>query len=261
MSGPGAEKFADITTKNVGHRLAILWGDRVVSDPVINTPIVGGSGVINGDFTQEEAAEVSNVIREGALPLPLEILSVSFVGPSLGIESIISGLISVAAGFVMVMLFMILYYRTTGFVAVIALILNLIIMTAVLSLMEFTLTLPGFAGVILTVGMAVDANVIIFEKVKEELRAGKSAAVAIAAGFHSSFWTILDSNVTSLIAAVILYYNGDGPIKGFAITLFFGLVTSMFTSLYVSRLIFDWALHFSDLKGLAPGWGFKKVKA
>jgi len=253
LSGPGAEKFGDITTKNVGNALAILWGDRVVSDPTINTPIVGGNGVITGTFSREEADEIANVIREGALPLPLEILSVNFVGPGLGQESIVAGVNSILIGFLLVILFMIAYYRLTGMIAVIALFLNLLIMAAILSLLEFTLTLPGFAGIILTVGMAVDANVIIFEKMREDLRSGRSLSVSISNGFESSFWTILDANVTSLIAAVILFYNGDGPIKGFAITLFFGLLSSMFTALYVSRLIFDWMLHLG-ITNLKPGW-------
>ncbi|MDH5656742.1 MAG: protein translocase subunit SecD [Spirochaetia bacterium] len=257
LSGAGADKFGEVTTNNIGRRLAILWGDRVVSDPRINTPIVQGSGVITGDFTRDDAAEVANVIREGALPLPLEILSVNFVGPSLGQESISAGVISVVIGFFLVVLFMMGYYRWFGFLAVFVLFLNLLIMSSILSLLEFTLTLPGFAGIILTVGMAVDANVIIYEKIKEDLREGRVMAVAIASGFESSFWTILDSNITSLIAAVILFYNGDGPIKGFAITLFFGLLTSMFTSLFVSRLVLDWLMQFFDLSRMKPGWNIK----
>ncbi|MBI3394232.1 MAG: protein translocase subunit SecD, partial [Spirochaetia bacterium] len=258
LSGAGADKFGEVTTKNTGKRLAILWGDRVVSDPVIRSPILGGSGVVEGDFSREQAHEVANVIREGALPLPLEILSVSFVGPSLGQESIVAGIISVFLGFAIVVFFMVGYYRLTGFVAVLALFLNLLIMAAILSALEFTLTLPGFAGVILTVGMAVDANVIIFEKMKEDLRDGKSPYVAIEKGFEASFWTILDSNVTTLIAAVVLYKKGDGPIQGFAVVLFWGLVSSMFTALYVSRLTMDWVGHFIPLRTLSIGWGFKK---
>lgn len=242
LSGTGADKFANITKNNVGKRLAILWGDRVVSEPRINSPIVGGNGVITGDFTRQEAKEVASVIREGALPLPLDIISVSYVGPGLGQDSIVAGIYSIVLGFILVIVVMLLYYRLAGFIAVIALFLNMLIMAAILSLMEFTLTLPGFAGVILTVGMAVDANVIIFEKIREELHSGKALSVAVDLGFRSSFWTILDANITTLIAALILYYNGDGPIKGFAITLFFGLLSSLFTSLYVSRLIFDFLM-------------------
>jgi preprotein translocase subunit SecD len=261
LSGLGAEKFASVTTREVGKNLAILWGDRVVSDPRIRTPIIGGFGVIEGDFNRDEAAEIANVIREGALPLPLEILSVNFVGPGLGQESIVTGITSVILGFILVVAFMLLYYRLAGVVAVIALFLNLLMMAAVLSLLEFTLTLPGFAGVILTVGMAVDANVIIYEKMREELAIGRPLSVVVESGFASSFWTILDSNVTSLIAAVILFYNGDGPIKGFAITLFFGLVSSMFTALYVSRLLFDWMLQYGNLKRLNPGLNIRRKTA
>lgn len=258
LSGPGADKFADLTTENVGRQMAILWGDRVVSDPSINTPIVQGNGVITGQFSEDEAKEVANVIREGALPLPLEVISVSFVGPTLGRASIEAGIFSLFIGFLLVNVFMVIYYRLTGLVAVLTLLLNLVIMTALLSLMEFTLTLPGFAGLILTVGMAVDANVIIFEKIKEDLRAGRSVSAAIESGFDSSFWTILDANVTTLIAAVILYYNGDGPIRGFAITLFFGLVTSMFTALYVSRFFFDFATDVFRINKLSIGLRLKK---
>jgi len=239
LSNEGANKFADITRNNIGKRMAIVWGDRVVSDPVIQTAIVGGSGVITGQFDMNEAKEVANVIREGALPLPLSILSVSFIGPSLGKQSIETGIYSVLIGFTLMIAFMILYYRVAGIISVIALALNLVILCALLSLLEFTITLPGFAGLILTLGMAVDANVIIFERIREELLAGKSISVAVHSGFDSSFWTILDANITTLITAVILYYNGDGPIQGFALTLFFGLAASMFTALYVSRYLFD----------------------
>ena len=154
---------------------------------------------------------------------------------------------------------MLLYYRLTGLIALVALFLNLVLMAGILSLMEFTLTLPGFAGAILTVGMAVDANVLIFERIKEDLRAGKSASVAIDSGFDASFWTILDANVTTLIASIILYYEGDGAIKGFAIVLFFGIVSSMFTSLYVSRLLFDVALKYFKVQNLSIGYWRKKT--
>ena len=219
---------------------------------------MGGYGVIQGDFSRDDAKEVANVIREGALPLPLEIISVSYVGPGLGQDSIQAGVYSVVLGFLLVNLFIVLYYHLSGLVAVLALLTNLLIMAAILSLMEFTLTLPGFAGIILTVGMAVDANVIIFEKIREDLRAGKVPVVAIESGFRSSFWTILDANITTLIAAIILYYNGDGPIKGFAITLFFGLLSSLFTALYVSRVTFDWFFRPGTNRRLSIGWNAKR---
>ncbi len=258
LSGAGAQKFGEITTNNKGKRLAILWGDRVVSDPVINGPILGGRGQITGDFSEKEAGDVANVIKEGALPISLDIISVSFVGPGLGQEAIVSGLISIFIGFVIVILFMIVYYRLSGVIAVMGLFINLILMTAILSLMEFTLTLPGFAGVILTVGMAVDANVIIFEKMKEDLRAGKSVPISIDNGYRASLWTILDSNVTTLIAAFILYKNGDGPIKGFAITLVFGLASSVYTSLFVTRQVYEWLGHAIPLTRLRPILGLDR---
>ena len=186
-------------------------------------------------------------------------MSVSFIGPSLGKQSIEKGIYAVVLGFIIVNVFMLLYYRVAGIIAIIALFLNLIILTALLSLLEFTLTLPGFAGLILTVGMAVDANVIIFERIREELRDGKSIQVAIESGFDSSFWTILDANITTLITAVILYYNGDGPIQGFALTLFFGLVTSMYTALYVSHYCFDVLADGLGMKWIPIG-GVKREK-
>lgn len=257
LTETGTRKFGQVTEANVNRRMAILWGNRVVSDPNINEPIYGSQAQITGEFTKEQAGEIAGVIREGALPMPLEVLSVSFVGPSLGQESIIAGIVAIVLGFIVINAFMIGYYRLVGFIAITALFLNLLIMGAIMSLLEFTLTLPGFAGAILTVGMAVDANVIIFEKMKEDLRAGKSASVAIESGFASSFWTILDANITTLIAAVILYLPKDGPIMGFAIVLFFGLVSSMFTSLFVSRLIFDWAQYLLRFRKLSIGYGFK----
>ncbi|MEQ8352608.1 MAG: protein translocase subunit SecD [Leptospiraceae bacterium] len=258
LTATGAEKFTEITRNNVGKQMAVLWGDRVVSAPRINEVIPTGNGVINGQFGEREAREVANVIREGALPLPLDVISVSFVGPTLGKESIEKGVFSVVLGFALIILFMLLYYRLTGIIALIALSLNLVLMAGILSLMEFTLTLPGFAGAILTVGMAVDANVLIFERIKEDLSAGKSASVAIDSGFDASFWTILDANVTTLIASIILYYEGDGAIKGFAIVLFFGIVSSMFTALYVSRLLFDVALKYFKVQNLSIGYWRKK---
>ena len=257
LSEQGAAKFGDLTKENVGKRMAILWGDRVVSDPNLNEPIYGGSGQITGQFTEAEAKDISNVIQEGALPIPLELLSVSSVGPTLGRSSITLGIVSILIGYTVVLLFMLVYYRWCGLVAVFGLFCNLLIMMAIMSLLEFTFTLPGIAGIILTVGMAVDANVIIFEKIKEDLREGKSPALAVENGFQSSLWTILDANITTLIAAIILWLPRDGPIMGFAIVLFFGLLSSMFTALYLSRLILDWSLYLLPVKKLSIGYGFK----
>lgn len=258
LSEQGAAKFGDLTKENVNKRMAILWGKRVVSDPVLNEPIYGGSGQITGQFTETEAKEISNVIQEGALPIPLELLSVSSVGPTLGRSSITLGIISILIGYAVVLFFMIAYYRWCGLVAVFGLFCNLLIMIAIMSLMEFTFTLPGIAGVILTVGMAVDASVIIFEKIKEDLREGKPPSLAVENGFQASLWTILDANITTLIAAIILWLPRDGPIMGFAIVLFFGLLSSMFTALYLSRLILDWVLYLLPVEKLSIGYGFKK---
>ena len=258
LSEQGAAKFGDLTKENVGKRMAILWGDRVVSDPNLNEPIYGGSGQITGQFTEAEARDISNVIQEGALPIPLELLSVSSVGPTLGRSSITLGIVSILIGYAVVLLFMIVYYRWCGLIAVFGLFCNLLIMMAIMSLLEFTFTLPGIAGVILTVGMAVDANVIIFEKIKEDLREGKLPSLAVENGFQSSLWTILDANITTLIAAIILWLPRDGPIMGFAIVLFFGLLSSMFTALYLSRLILDWSLYLLPAERLSIGYGFKR---
>ena len=258
LSEQGATKFGDLTKENVGKRMAILWGDRVVSDPNLNEPIYGGSGQITGQFTEAEAKDISNVIREGALPIPLELLSISSVGPSLGRSSITIGIVSILIGYAVVLLFMLAYYRWCGLVAVFSLFCNLLIMMAIMSLLEFTFTLPGIAGIILTVGMAVDASVIIFEKIKEDLREGKPPSVAVENGFQASLWTILDANITTLIAAIILWLPRDGPIMGFAIVLFFGLLSSMFTALYLSRLLLDWSLHLLPIKKLSIGYGFGK---
>ena len=254
LTGAGSEKFGNLTKKHVGKRMAIVWGDRVVSDPQLREPIYGGRGVISGDFSERESREITRVIQEGALPMPLELVSVSSVGPSLGRSSIAIGMSSILVGYAIVVLFMLFYYRLSGIVAVVALFLNLLIMMAIMSLLEFTFTLPGIAGMILTVGMAVDASVIIFEKIKEELHAGKSPAIAISSGFDSSLWTILDANITTLIAAIILWLPRDGPIMGFAIVLFFGLLTSMFTALYCSRLMFSWVIYLLPLKTLSIGY-------
>lgn len=214
---------------------------------------------IDGSFTKEEAVDLANVISEGALPIPLRVLEMRFIGPTLGIESIEVGMKAVLIGFVLVMFYMILIYRLSGLVANAALFANIVILSALLSLMGFTLTLPGFAGIILTVGMAVDANVIIYERIKEELRAGKSATVAVAQGFDNAFWTIIDSNVTTLISGILMIRLGNGPIKGFAITLCWGIITSLFTSLFLSRLVMDLLVNRLGVQKLQLG--FKKLES
>ncbi len=259
LTSQGAEKFFDVTSKNVGRQLAIVWGEKVISDPVIRSPIAGGNAQIDGEFGQKEAVDLANVISEGALPIPLIELETRFIGPTLGIESIEVGLKAVLLGFALVIVFMLLVYRLSGLVADLALFVNIIVLMALLSLMGFTLTLPGFAGIILTVGMAVDANVIIYERIKEELLAGKHVAAAVSQGFENAFWTIMDSNVTTLISGILMIKLGNGPIKGFAITLCWGIITSLFTSLFLSRMIMDILVNKFGVRKLQIG--FKKLES
>ena len=233
----GARKFGEVTTENVGKPFAIVLDGSVISAPVIREPIVGGTGQITGNFSVEEANDLSLLLRAGALPAPMKILEERTVGPDLGADSIAAGKIACVIGLVAVILFMALYYGLFGLVADLALILNLIIMLGVLSLLQATLTLPGIAGIVLTIGMAVDANVLIFERIREEARAGRAPFSAMEAGFRRAFTTIIDSNLTTLIAAVILFIIGTGPVKGFAVTLGIGIATSMFTAMLVSRMI------------------------
>jgi preprotein translocase subunit SecD len=241
LNSRGKRLFARLTRENVGRALAIVLDDTIFSAPVIQEPIPGGEARITGSFTPEEAHDLAIVLREGALPAPVSIIENRTVGPSLGHDSITQGIRSILLGGALVVLFMLVYYRLAGLVADIALGLNLLIIMGFLALPNLgaTLTLPGIAGIILTVGMAVDANVLIFERVREELRLGKSVRAAVDAGFQKALMTILDANVTTLIAAVVLFQFGSGPVKGFAVTLAIGLVASMFTAIFVSRTIFE----------------------
>jgi preprotein translocase subunit SecD len=259
LTPAGSEKFLDVTSKNKGRQLAIVWGEKVISNPRINDPIAGGHAQISGNFNQEDAMRLSNIISEGALPIPLSILEMRFIGPTLGIESIEVGFKSVVIGFILVMAYMIFYYKLAGVIADIALLTNVIILMALLSLMDFTLTLPGFAGVVLTVGMAVDANVIIYERIKEELMDGRPLAIAISNGFENAFSTIFDSNITTLISGILMIRLGNGPIKGFAITLCWGIITSMFTSLVFSRILFGLLISYTSIRSLRLG--FKSYEA
>ncbi|MGA1865026.1 MAG: protein translocase subunit SecD [bacterium] len=236
----GAKLFEQITADNVGRRLAIILDKNMYSAPVIREKIAGGQAQITGRFTTEEAHDLAIVLRAGSLPAPVEILHQRSVGPSLGHDSINKGMISLLLGFLLVVGFMVVYYKLSGFVADLALILNIILIMAVLSLFKATLTLPGIAGIVLTVGMAVDANVLIFERIREELLLGKTVRAAISAGYSKAFITILDANVTTLIAAVVLFQFGTGPVKGFAVTLSIGITASMFTAIVVTRFVFDW---------------------
>lgn len=233
----GARQFGDTTKDSVGKQLAIVLDDQVISAPVINGPILGGSGIITGSFSVEEANELSLLLRAGALPAPLTILEERTVGPGLGADSIQAGTVAAIIGLVAVVLFMALAYGTFGIFANIALILNLSMLIGVLSFIGATLTLPGIAGIVLTMGMAVDANVLIFERMREETRAGRTPMNAAEAGFRQAFRTIFDSNITTLVAAALLFIFGTGPVRGFAVTLTVGILTSMFTAIMVTRLL------------------------
>lgn len=232
----GGKQFGDITTDNVGQLLAILLDDTIISAPRIREPILGGSGVISGNFNVQEAQDLALLLRAGALPAPLTILEERTVGPGLGADSIAAGRVAAVAGIVLVAVFMVVAYGFFGALAVIALAVNLTLIMALLSVLQATLTLPGIAGIVLTIGMAVDANVLIFERIREEVRAGRTPVSALDAGYSRAFSTIIDSNVTTLIAAILLYIFGSGPVRGFAVTLSIGIVTSMFTAIMLTRL-------------------------
>jgi preprotein translocase subunit SecD len=236
----GAKIFGDLTAANINNRLAIVLDERVYSAPVIRSRI-GARGQIEGRFTSQEAADLAVVLRAGSLPIPVEIEEERTVGPALGADSIDRGVRASILGLVLVVIFSIGYYRLSGAYASIALFSNLLLLTGIMSLFEATLTLPGIAGIVLTVGMAIDANVIIFERIREELRASKTPRAAIATGFNKAFWTIMDANITTLITAIVLFEYGTGPIKGFAVTLSIGVVTSVFAALVLTRLMF--AIH------------------
>ncbi len=235
----GARDFERITGENVKKHLAIILDDKVYSAPVIQEKIVGGKARITGNFDMQEARDLAIVLRAGALPAPVEIIEERSVGPALGHDSIRKGVLSMTVGGILVLLFMMIYYKGSGMIANLALVFNIILIAAGLSAFGATLTLPGMAGIILTIGIAVDANVIIFERIREELRLGKTPLAAIAAGFDRATLTILDANVTTLIAALVLFQFGTGPVKGFAVTLSLGVLASLFTALVFCRMIFD----------------------
>ncbi len=235
----GATKFADVTSKkNHGRRLAIVIDEKVRSAPSLNVQITGGKAIIEGNFTSEEVKVLSRIINEGALPVDLRIEEERTVGPSLGQDAIESGVKALMVAGIGIIFFMILRYKAAGIIADVCLVLNMVYLLALLSWLGFTLTLPGLAGLILTIGMAVDANVIIYERIKEELAAGKSPRIAVTTGYDKAFWTIMDSNITTILAGFILSQVGTGPIKGFAVTLIIGILTSMFAALFVSKLLF-----------------------
>ncbi len=245
LNGEGARIFSDYSGKHVGTRLAIVLDGKVQSAPVIRSRI-GARGQITGQFTYQEAKDLSIVLRAGALPAPVKFIEETTVGPSLGKESVERGIKAGISGLIIVMLFMIAYYKFSGFIADVALGMNVILLWAALGSLGATLTLPGIAGYILTIGMAVDANVIIFERIKEELRKGRILLSAVEAGFSTAWGTIIDANITTIAAAAVLFQFGTGPIKGFAVTLSLGILSSMFTAVFVTKVILDILVKYKE---------------
>lgn len=233
----GGKRFGDATTENVGKLFAIVLDNKVISAPVIREPITGGSGQISGNFTVEEAQDLALLLRAGALPAPLTVIEERTVGPGLGADSIKAGTVACLVGLVLVIIFMQVVYGRYGFYANVALVVNLALIMALLSFLGATLTLPGIAGIVLTIGMAVDANVLVFERMREESKLGRTTLAAVDAGYNRAWTAIVDANVTTLIAAFLLFLFGTGPIKGFAVTLTIGILTSLFSALMVTKLL------------------------
>lgn len=251
FNSQGAADFDRITNENVRKRLAIVLDGVVHSAPVIQERISGGQAQITGNFTMEEARDLAIVLRAGALPAPVNILEERTVGPSLGSDSIQQGILATIIGSLLVVLFMVIYYRLCGAVADIALVINIVLILAVLAAFRATLTLPGIAGMLLTVGVAVDANILIFERIREELRTGKTARLALDTGYDRAFITIIDTHITGIIAALVLMFFGTGPIKGFAVTTIIGLIASLFTAIFITKVIFDYVTQNYNVKKLS----------
>ena len=233
----GAKRFGKATSTGIGKQLAIVLDGKIISAPVIRDTIASGSGQISGGFTFQSATDLALLLRSGALPAPLNIIEERTVGPDLGQDSINAGIIALIIGFILVIMFIFVKYKTFGLITNIALVLNLFLLVGILTLFEATLTLPGIAGIILTVGMAVDANVLIFERIKEELKNEKNNLIAFDSGYTKSRTAILDANVTTLLAAIILFFMGSGPIKGFSLTLGVGIFTTLFSVYFIARLL------------------------
>jgi len=253
FNAEGAKKFAEVTEANIERNLAIVLDGVVQSAPVIRTKIPDGQAIIEGNFTQEEANNLKIVLRAGALPAPVKIIENRTIGPSLGRDSIRAGVMACIVGLLLVMLLMIIYYEVGGVIANLALLFNLVVLMGAMTMIHATLTLPGIAGIILTLGMAIDANVLIFERTREEIIAGKTIRVALDAGYEKAFVTIIDSQLTTLIAAAFLFQFGEGAIKGFGVTLFIGILISLYTSINVTHLVFDLLFNNRVLKKITIG--------
>ena len=240
FNGRGAQRFGDATTQNVGKRFAIVLDGKYISAPTIESSILGGTGVISGSFTQDQANELSLLLRSGALPAPLHVIEQRTVGAELGADAVRAGATSLAIGAVAIIVFIVLAYGLFGVFAAVALVVNVLMLVAVLSLTQATLTLPGVAGLILTLAVAVDANVLIYERMKDEARAGRTALLAADQGFRRALVSIMDANVTTLIAAAIMFQFGSGAVRGFALTLAIGVLTSLFTSILITQVLIGW---------------------
>ncbi|HPC35658.1 MAG TPA: protein translocase subunit SecD [Candidatus Marinimicrobia bacterium] len=251
MNSEGARIFAKVTGANIGKQLAVVLDDKVYTAPFIKVKIPDGSAYIEGMADMEEAKDIAIVLRAGALPAPMTIVEERTVGPSLGKDSIAVGIRVGIFALLVIMLFMFFYYRRSGLLADMALILNLVFTLAIMAMLRATLTLPGIAGLVLTIGMAVDANVLIFERIREELERGKTVSAAVSNGYSRALSAILDSNITTLLTAIILMQTGTGPVKGFAVTLFWGIASSMFTAIFVTRTFFNWRIEKHAVKTLS----------
>ena len=248
FSSEGAKKFAELTAKNVGHRITILLDKQVLTSPVVEEPIPNGKAIITGNRTIEEAQRLAILLRSGALPVKVDVLETRTVGPTLGQDSKDKSKVAFAIGSIAIVVFMLAFYRVSGFVANVALMLYVLLLLVAMRMLNATLTLPGIAGIILSMGMAVDANVLIFERFKEEYRGGKTLRAAMDAGFTRAFNTIFDSNVTTLFAAAVLFFLGSGPIKGFAVTLGLGIVLSMITAITVTKFMLKMLMNANVIK-------------
>jgi len=247
----GAKLFDQATAANVGKRFAIVLDNNIYSAPVIRERISGGSAQISGSFTEKTAADLAIILRAGALPAPVKIIQNVTVGPSLGQDSINKGLYAGLIGVLLVIVFMTVYYKLSGLIANWGMVLNVLFLMGALSALGATLTLPGIAAIVLLIGMSVDSNVLIFERVREELKLGKTPKAALDAGYDKAFMTVMDSHITTLITAAVLFQFGTGPVKGFAVSLSLGVMINLFTSLIGTKVIFDVALHKGNIKKLS----------
>jgi preprotein translocase subunit SecD len=247
LNPDGGKKFGMITGENVGRDLAIILDNKVYSAPRIQSRIAGGSGIITGSFTDEEARDLALVLKAGALPAPLKVASQFQVGPTLGADSVRKGTLATVYGLLLVLFFMLVYYRVSGMIANVGLVVNLVFLLGALAYLKATLTLPGIAGIVLTLGLSVDSNVLIFERIREEMKAGKTIRAAIEAGYKRALVAIIDTHVTTLISAAVLFQFGTGSIKGFAVTLSLGVGLSLFTAVVITKMIFDARKEYQSL--------------